>query len=136
MIPYEEEIKKYIEALKTLKPKLVILHGSIARKEFGLGSDVDLIVVSDNLPDKIMDRIKLLYEIDETKAPLDIKGYKSEEIREMIKKGNPLIMDAMEDGIILFADENFLKEILEFYKEERKNFKRIEKGWIKLFLWF
>ncbi|RZN56546.1 MAG: nucleotidyltransferase domain-containing protein [Candidatus Methanomethylicota archaeon] len=135
-MPYEEEIKKYIEALKILKPKLVILHGSIARKEFGLGSDVDLIVVSDNLPDKIMDRIKLLYEIDETKAPLDIKGYKSEEIRKMIKKGNPLIMDAMEDGIILFADENFLKEILEFYKEERKNFKRIEKGWIKLFLWF
>jgi predicted nucleotidyltransferase len=132
MIPYEEEIKKYIEALKTLKPKLVILHGSIARKEFGLGSDVDLIVVSDNLPDKIMDRIKLLYEIDETKAPLDIKGYKSKEIRKMIKKGNPLIMDAMEDGIILFADENFLKEILEFYKEERKNFKRIEKGWIRI----
>jgi predicted nucleotidyltransferase len=132
MIPYEEEIKKYIEALKILKPKLVILHGSIARKEFGLGSDVDLIVVSDNLPDKIMDRIKLLYEIDETKAPLDIKGYKSEEIRKMIKKGNPLIMDAMEDGIILFADENFLKEILEFYKEERKNFKRIEKGWIRI----
>ena len=132
MIPYEEEIKKYIEALKILKPKLVILHGSIARKEFGLGSDVDLIVVSDNLPDKIMDRIKLLYEIDETKAPLDIKGYKSKEIREMIKKGNPLIMDAMEDGIILFADENFLKEILEFYKEERKNFKRIEKGWIRI----
>jgi predicted nucleotidyltransferase len=127
MIPYEEEIKKYIEALKILKPKLVILHGSIARKEFGLGSDVDLIVVSDNLPDKVMNRIKLLYEIDETKAPLDIKGYKSEEIREMIKKGNPLIMDAMEDGIILFADENFLKEILEFYKEERKNFKRIKK---------
>jgi len=132
MIPYEEEIKKYIEALKILKPKLVILHGSIARKEFGLGSDVDLIVVSDNLPDKIMDRIKLLYEIDETKAPLDIKGYKSKEIREMIKKGNPLIMDAMEDGIILFADENFLKEILEFYKEERKNFKRIEKGWMRI----
>jgi predicted nucleotidyltransferase len=132
MIPYEEEIKKYIEALKILKPKLVILHGSIARKEFGLGSDVDLIVVSDNLPDKIMNRIKLLYEIDETKAPLDIKGYKSKEIREMIKKGNPLIMDAMEDGIILFADENFLKEILEFYKEERKNFKRIEKGWIRI----
>jgi predicted nucleotidyltransferase len=132
MIPYEEEIKKYIEALKILKPKLVILHGSIARKEFGLGSDVDLIVVSDNLPDKIMNRIKLLYEIDETKAPLDIKGYKSEEIRKMIKKGNPLIMDAMEDGIILFADENFLKEILEFYKEERKNFKRIEKGWIRI----
>jgi predicted nucleotidyltransferase len=132
MIPYEEEIKKYIEALKILKPKLVILHGSIARKEFGLGSDVDLIVVSDNLPDKIMDRIKLLYEIDETKAPLDIKGYKSKEIRKMIKKGNPLIMDAMEDGIILFADENFLKEILEFYKEERKNFKRIEKGWIRI----
>ncbi|MCQ5340565.1 MAG: nucleotidyltransferase domain-containing protein [Candidatus Methanomethylicia archaeon] len=111
---------------------MVILHGSIARKEFGLGSDVDLIVVSDNLPDKIMNRIKLLYEIDETKAPLDIKGYKSEEIRKMIKKGNPLIMDAMEDGIILFADENFLKEILEFYKEERKNFKRIEKGWIRI----
>jgi predicted nucleotidyltransferase len=132
MIPYEEEIKKYIEALKILKPKLVILHGSIARKEFGLGSDVDLIVVSDNLPDKIMNRIKLLYEIDETKAPLDIKGYKSEEIRKMIKKGNPLIMDAIEDGIILFADENFLKEILEFYKEERKNFKRIEKGWIRI----
>ncbi|MEM4472243.1 MAG: nucleotidyltransferase domain-containing protein [Archaeoglobaceae archaeon] len=61
MIPYEKEIRIYLEALKILEPKLVILFSSIAKKKFGVGSDVDLLVVSDKLPENFKERMKLLY---------------------------------------------------------------------------
>ncbi|MCS7131086.1 MAG: nucleotidyltransferase domain-containing protein [Archaeoglobaceae archaeon] len=131
MLPYEKEIKEYVEALKKFKPKLVILFGSIAKRSFGVGSDVDLLVVSDFLPDNFKERLKLLYEI-ETKAPLDLKGYKSEEIKRMILKGHPLILDALEYGIFILAEKDFLDEIMELYEREKKKFKRIERGWIRV----
>ncbi|WP_206205515.1 nucleotidyltransferase domain-containing protein [Thermococcus sp. MV5] len=133
MIPYEKDIKRYIKVIKKqLNPKLIILHGSIAKGTFGVGSDVDLLVISDKLPKNFNERLKLLYELDNTRAPLDIKGYTSEELKNMILKGHPLILDALEDGIVLYSNKEFLKTIEKLFKETKKRFKRIEKGWARI----
>ena len=133
MLPYEKEIKEYIKNIKEkLDPKLIILHGSIAKGTFGLGSDADLLVVSDKLPKNFNKRLKLLYELDNTRAPLDIKGYTSKEFKKMILKGHPLVLDALEDGIILYSDKEFLKEVKNLFNEAKKHFKRIEKGWMRI----
>ncbi|MEM0503805.1 MAG: nucleotidyltransferase domain-containing protein [Archaeoglobaceae archaeon] len=132
MIPYEKEIRIYLEALKILEPKLVILFGSIAKKKFGVGSDVDLLVVSDKLPENFKERMNLLYELDKTNAPLDVKAYKSDEVKKMLIKGNPTILDALEDGIILFAEKDFLGELMELYEAEKRRFRRFERGWIRV----
>ncbi len=132
MIPYENEIRSYLEALKILEPKLVILFGSIAKKKFGVGSDVDLLVVSDKLPENFKERMRLLYELDKTNAPLDVKGYKCEEVKRMLIKGHPTILDALEDGLILFAEKDFFEELIKLYEAEKKRFKRFERGWIRV----
>lgn len=133
MLPYEKEIKIYLEAIKIFEPKLVILFGSIAKKKFGVGSDVDLLIVSDRFPDNFKERLKLLYELDKTNAPLDLKAYKSEEVKRMIIKGHPTIFDALEDGIVLLAEKDFLEELMKLYNAEKKKFKRLENGWVRLF---
>ena len=42
VIPYYEDIMEYVERVKMkLKPKLLVIFGSIAKGDFGVGSDVD-----------------------------------------------------------------------------------------------
>ena len=132
-VPYKKEIDKYMQILKEkLNPKLIILHGSIARGTFGVGSDVDILVISDELPKNFNKRLKLLYLLDETSAPIDIKGYTTKEFQRMVLRGHPLALDALEEGIVLFADEDYLREIKKLFVHAKKKFKRIEKGWMRI----
>jgi len=132
-LPYEKEIKKYVEALREqINPKLIILYGSAAKGSFGIGSDIDILVVSDNLPKNPNKRLKMLYEIDPTRAPIDPKGYTPSEIKKMLAKGHPLILDALSDGVILYTEESYLRELMALFKLARKKFRRFERGWIRM----
>ncbi|WP_456393939.1 nucleotidyltransferase domain-containing protein [Thermococcus sp.] len=132
-LPYESEIREYVEALKgALRPKLILLYGSLARGTFGLGSDVDILVISENLPKSPNERLKLLYELDRTRAPIDAKAYTPGEVKKMLLKGHPLIMDALSDGKILYADEDYLRELMAMFKVARRKFRRFERGWIRI----
>lgn len=58
---YEEVVKK-IKALimkvaEKLQPKLVILYGSFVRGDWHQGSDVDVLLISDNIPECAFFRI-------------------------------------------------------------------------------
>ena len=131
--PYKNEIAEYLEAIKErLKPKLVVLYGSIAKGTFGLGSDVDILIVADDLPKNPNERLRLLYTLDRTRAPIDAKAYTPREVKRMLSKGHPLIMDALEDGKVLYADEGYLKELLREFKLAKKRFRRFERGWVRV----
>lgn len=131
--PYKREIDEYVNAIvKKLKPKLVLLHGSLAKGTFGLGSDVDILIVAEELPKNPNARLELLYSLDRTRAPIDAKAYTPAEVRRMLSKGHPLIMDALEDGRVLYADKEYLKEILREFRDAKRKFRRIERGWIRI----
>ncbi|GAB6101457.1 hypothetical protein JCM16138_06800 [Thermococcus atlanticus] len=132
-LPYWGDIQEYVEALKgALRPKLILLYGSLARGTFGLGSDIDILVISENLPKSPNERLKLLYELDRTRAPIDAKTYTPGEVKKMFLKGHPLIMDALSDGKILYADEDYLRELMAMFKVARRKFRRFERGWIRI----
>ncbi|WP_297465813.1 hypothetical protein [Thermococcus sp.] len=78
------------------------------------------------------DRLKLLYELDRTRAPIDAKAYTPGEVRRMLAKGHPLIMDALADGEVLYADEDYLRELMGTFRAVRKRFRRFERGWIRI----
>ena len=131
--PYQKEIEEYTKAVRrALNPKLILLHGSLARGTFGVGSDVDVLIVAENLPKNPNDRLKLLYELDRTRAPIDAKAYTPGEVRRMLAKGHPLIMDALADGEVLYADEDYLRELMGTFRAVRKRFRRFERGWIRI----
>lgn len=132
-LPYWGDIQKYVEAIKaSLRPKLILLYGSLARGTFGLGSDVDILVIAENLPKNPNERLKLLYDLDRTHAPIDAKAYTPEEVKRMLLKGHPLIMDALEDGEVLYADEDYLRKLMAMFKMAKKKFRRFERGWIRI----
>ncbi|WP_237705095.1 nucleotidyltransferase domain-containing protein [Thermococcus zilligii] len=132
-MPYKRDIEEYVNAIvEKLRPKLVLLHGSVAKGTFGLGSDVDIFIVAEKLPKNLNARLELLYSLDRTRAPIDVKAYTPDEVRRMLSKGHPLIMDALEDGRVLYADGEYLEEILREFREAKRRFRRFERGWIRV----
>jgi uncharacterized protein len=73
--------------------------GSVARGDFNAWSDVDVVVVADNLPSRAPDRAQALGQ----SAPPRVQpvGFTPMEFRAAHAKGNPLVREAMEIGIQL-----------------------------------
>jgi hypothetical protein len=120
-LPYRREIERYAKIiLRKLKPRSIILYGSMAKGTYGVGSDVDLLIISDKFPHNFLDRLKLLNEINPTTAPIEALGYTTKEFEEMLRKKNPTAFDALEEGIILYDDGYLIKikNLFEKIKEE------------------
>jgi uncharacterized protein len=71
--------------------------GSVARGDFNVWSDVDVLVVAERLPERAPDRFGLLLE----GAPPRIQpiGYTPAELAREERRGNPLVREARELGI-------------------------------------
>ncbi|MEM2173335.1 MAG: nucleotidyltransferase domain-containing protein [Thermoproteota archaeon] len=113
-----EEIVKRLVARYRLTA--VILFGSRARGDWGPWSDYDLLIIGDfekNYVDRIGDVLELLSDI---KIPVEPHPYTLEESLEMLRKGNPLIIDAIEYGKVLYRDKDY-EELLKTFLKLKKN---------------
>lgn len=50
-----------------------VLYGSYARVDFNIGSDIDILIISDDLPSNMLKRLELLYR--HVKGGIEAKGY-------------------------------------------------------------
>ncbi len=74
-----EEARAYAERVqKALPDARVYLYGSVARGDFHDESDIDLLVVSELLPQDPLERLRLLYRFVEGRE--EPKGLKPEEL--------------------------------------------------------
>lgn len=106
-VAYAEEIALYCEEVcKSLRPDAIILHGSVAKKQDGKWSDVDLIVIAD-FREPLLDRVGKLLEMNKTGARIEPLGYTLAEFNNMLMKLNPLALEAVKNGIPLFGKELF-----------------------------
>lgn len=76
--------------------------GSVARGDFNLWSDVDVVVIADGLPEHPLERSRLLYDLAE--GGIEPKGYTVAEFRRLLAHGHPLAMETMEKGIVLLDE--------------------------------
>jgi len=86
----------------------------------GKWSDVDLIVIADfDIP--LIERVEKLSELNETRAPIEPLGYTPKEFNDMLRKLNPLALEAMENGVPIVGQNLFssLKRWLDKTKKER-----------------
>ncbi len=105
----EEKLKELLPRLYRLNPEKVILFGSFARGDVHKGSDLDLIIIKKEVPEKFLKRLDFAYEALEPDFPLDLLVYTPEEIEKM-KEINPFIKKALKEGIILYergSEESF-----------------------------
>lgn len=75
---------------------VIILYGSFARGDFHEGSDVDLIVVGDF---RERPRRRAAAILDLTDLPVEPICYTEEEFAELVRSGNPFILQALAEGV-------------------------------------
>ena len=98
-------VQKLKEALGSLSG---VLYGSFARGDFNLGSDIDVLIISDSLPQHPLERMELLYRTIE--GGIEPKGYSRIEFIRMLENNNPTALDALREGVVLW-DDGFLKTL-------------------------
>ena len=83
--------------------KDVILFGSRARGDWGPWSDYDLLIVAD-FDEDFLNRIAHILELlSDVRLPIEPHPYTLEEALEMLRSGCPTIVDALEEGTILYS---------------------------------
>ncbi len=81
----------------------VVVFGSVARGDFNVWSDVDVLVVADHLPKSWLDRIALL---SVSRPPrLSPIAWTPEEFRCEVDRRNPIATEARAAGIVVRGDD-------------------------------
>ncbi|MEM4648788.1 MAG: nucleotidyltransferase domain-containing protein [Nitrososphaerota archaeon] len=110
-----EELERYLSELgRELDLKLVILFGSLARGDWMESSDIDLLIVSDDLSDDPAENFIRL-----KRGRVEPHGYSARRFLEELEKPNLLILDALEYGERLVVDDEFMR-VVENKREEVK----------------
>lgn len=92
----------YVEALAAELPDLVAaVGGSVARGDFNRWSDVDVVVVSDRLPDDARARLDVLHAV--VVPGVEPHGYTRAELRRAVERGDPLARETLDRGVALRA---------------------------------
>ena len=78
-----------------------VVAGSIARGDFNLWSDIDVVVVSDALPAPGPARDQAL--AGEAAPGLELHGYTSAEFTQALEHCDRLALEAAERGVVLFG---------------------------------
>lgn len=73
--------------------------GSVARGDFNVWSDVDVVVVADALPERTLDRLDLLMQ--DRPPRVEVIGFTPGELEAARRKRNPLIVELDSVGVPL-----------------------------------
>ncbi len=117
----------------------IALFGSVAREKFNPESDIDILIVSTNLPKGRLSRIRDFIQHVETIIEEDYKRKGIKYIPEIspviktpeeVKAGSPLFLDMIEDVKIIYDKDGFFKSYLrELEKKLNKlGAKKVYKG--------
>jgi uncharacterized protein len=83
------------------RARTVIAFGSVARGEADAWSDLDLLIVADTAR-PFFERFKDFSGLYDVWSRLDLLIYTPEEFARMTAEDNPLIRQALEEGVVLY----------------------------------
>ncbi|HWC12690.1 MAG TPA: nucleotidyltransferase domain-containing protein [Acidimicrobiales bacterium] len=78
--------------------RAVIVFGSVARGDFNVWSDIDVLVVAEHLPDRLSDRLDALGDLPSLVQPV---AWTPEELRRQLARANPIAREALDRGVWL-----------------------------------
>lgn len=88
------------EAAKMLGPITVWVYGSVARGDFNIWSDVDVLLVAENLPEHPLDRSSLLFRW--APAGVEPRGLTKAEFEKALEKRDVQLLCALKDRTLLY----------------------------------
>jgi len=124
----EEAVRLQIEQAKPLRPRTILLFGSYATGNFTQGSDIDLCVIADGMPEDELARRTLP---DLQRVPkVRVIGFGPEEFLEYLKDLRFLAFDIVADGVVAY-DDGLYGKIRETYEEmiRKHGITRLRHGW-------
>ncbi len=116
-----DTVRVYVERVsRNVRLHAAILFCSRARGDHGPWSYYDILLIGDFNED-YMERLKKLIDLaDNIKIPIEPHPYRLEEAIRMLEKGNPTIVDAIEEGIVIKAGKGY-EELLSVYREVKNS---------------
>ena len=102
------KLRKYAERAVAKGARAVILIGSLARGDYIAYSDADIIIVSDSVPERLIDRIP---EFMDPALPVDVVPivYTTDEAVKMAEEGRKIVGEIISYGKLLAGDERLVE---------------------------
>jgi predicted nucleotidyltransferase len=92
--------RRYGEVLtQRLHVRAVVVFGSVARGDFNAWSDVDVLVIAEDLPDGARARLALLH--DPAFPGIEPVGWTPEELPARLQQGDPIATEAATVGLVV-----------------------------------
>ncbi len=101
MDPIEKRLGALLQALQRHHPQRIILFGSAARGEADAESDLDVMVIKDTA-EPFVHRLETMAKLCPPGVHADILVYTPEELEQMVAEGNPLIVQALQEGKVVY----------------------------------
>lgn len=122
--PHLGEIEAFVEGVKTLKPKLILLFGSVATGDFTQYSDADVLVLFQEPIDWLE-----VYRFSQGMVHPVVKTLLEVETR--IRGGDTFFIEILRDGVVLFEEEGTRQRLLGLAEEAERRYGlvRTERGW-------
>jgi predicted nucleotidyltransferase len=95
-----ERARQYLAALG-LRRYRAIVFGSVARGDFTAESDTDLLVVSDELPVDVMERMDVLSKARTIAPELEPVGWRVGDWRRREANGDPFVAILLKEGVVI-----------------------------------
>ena len=139
---YNKVVEKlYCRVLEYYGDRLVsfVLFGSVARGRFTPESDIDVLIVVNNLPRGRTSRIMDFMENVEEQVERELENIGIEHMPEIspviktpdeVKAGSPLFLDMVDDAVIIYDRDEFFQKYLEELEKKlhRLGSKKVRKG--------
>ncbi|MEM0504786.1 MAG: nucleotidyltransferase domain-containing protein [Sulfolobales archaeon] len=123
-----DELKDLVEEYRRkLSLKLVVLFGSRARGDYTDKSDVDILVVADELPKDPREAFVILRDI--RFININPIGFNTEVFIKKLKTGSTFILEILDEGKIMYVNKEFQEQLMNIYKEVRGRYVRRGKLW-------
>ena len=113
--------------------RLILLFGSRARGDYTDSSDYDVLVVGDEIPRdprRVSDDLYLRV-IRMFPGPVDAVFMNTEVFVKKLEEGSPFLLQAIEEGKVIEADEEFWSKVTETYRRVRPLYERRGRAWIR-----
>jgi uncharacterized protein len=91
---------RQLSARLTVRAAYVV--GSVARGDFNVWSDVDVVIVADDLPSRVPERMAVL--VADAPPRVQPVGFTPAEFERARSKGNPLVIEALERGVVVHVE--------------------------------
>ncbi len=91
-------VRSYLAALGLNRYRAIVF-GSVGRGDFTAESDTDLLVISDDLPAGVRERLDLLFAARDIAPEVEPIGWRTEDWERRQREGDPFIAVLRRDGI-------------------------------------